>query len=57
MRRPRIYSRPATRSGGLLAIAEAGRGEAFGERARTLQSLGLAGHSRDGMRELLWKGI
>lgn len=48
---------PCPVAAGLLAIAEAARGEAFGERARTLQSLGLAGHSRDGMRELLWKGI
>jgi opine dehydrogenase len=42
---------------GLLAIAEAANGEAFRGCTRALQSLGPARVSRDGMRELLWKGI
>jgi opine dehydrogenase len=48
---------PCPVAAGLLAIAGAANGEAFRGRTRTLQSLGLAGHSRDGMRDLLWKGI
>ncbi len=42
---------------GLLAIAEAAIGEAFGERSRTMTSLGLAGHSREALRQLLWEGL
>jgi opine dehydrogenase len=41
---------------GLLAIAEAARG-AFGEQARTMTSLGLAYHSRESLREMLWEGL
>jgi opine dehydrogenase len=48
---------PCPVAAGLLAIAEAANGEAFRGCTRTLQSLGLAGHSRDGMRNLLWEGI
>ena len=48
---------PSPVAAGLLAIAGAANGEAFRGCTRTLQSLGLAGLSRDGMRELLWKGI
>jgi opine dehydrogenase len=42
---------------GLLAIAQAANGEEFGGRSRTLQSLGIAGLSRDAMRALLWEGL
>jgi opine dehydrogenase len=48
---------PCPVAAGLLAIAGAANGEAFRGCTRTLQSLGLAHHSRDGMRELLWEGI
>ncbi len=48
---------PCPVAAGLFAIAAAARGEAFGERSRTMQSLGLAGHSRDGLRELLSEGL
>jgi opine dehydrogenase len=48
---------PCPVAAGLLAIAEAARGEAFGERSRTMISLGLACHSRDDLRELLWEGL
>jgi opine dehydrogenase len=48
---------PCPVGAGLLAIAEAARGEAFGERSRTMKSLGLAGHPRDALRELLWEGL
>jgi opine dehydrogenase len=48
---------PCPVAAGLLVIAEAARGEAFGERARTMKSLGLADHSRDGLRKLLWEGL
>jgi opine dehydrogenase len=50
-------SAPCPVAAGLLAIAAAANGEAFGGCTRTLQSLGLAGLSRDGMRNLLWEGI
>jgi opine dehydrogenase len=48
---------PCPVAAGLLAIAEAARGAAFGAQARTLKSLGLEHHSRDGLRELLREGI
>jgi opine dehydrogenase len=48
---------PCQVAAGLLAIAGAATGEAFRGCTRTLQSLGLADHSRDGMRNLLWEGI
>jgi opine dehydrogenase len=48
---------PCPVAAGLLAIAGAANGEAFRGCTRTLQSLGLAGMSRDGMRNLLWEGI
>jgi opine dehydrogenase len=48
---------PCPVAAGLLAIAEAASGEAFRRSGRTLQSLGLAGQSRDGMRKLLHEGL
>ena len=48
---------PCPVAAGLLTIAGAANGEAFRGCTRTLQSLGLAGLSRDGMRNLLWEGI
>jgi opine dehydrogenase len=48
---------PCPVAAGLLAIAGAANGTAFQGCTRTLQSLGLAGLSRDGMRNLLWEGI
>ncbi len=48
---------PCPVAAGLLAIAEAASGEAFRRSGRTLHSLGLAGQSRDGMRQLLHEGL
>ena len=48
---------PCPVAAGLLAIAGAASGEAFGCSGRTLQSLGLAAQSRDGMRKLLQEGL
>jgi opine dehydrogenase len=42
---------------GLLAIAEAAKGETFQGCTRTLQSLGVAEYSQDALRNLLWEGI
>ncbi|MGE0060782.1 MAG: NAD/NADP octopine/nopaline dehydrogenase family protein [Xanthobacteraceae bacterium] len=48
---------PVPVAAGLLAVAGAASGNDFRKSGRSLQSLGLAGESKDGMRKLLNEGI